>query len=79
MTDREYPRWIHTSGHKSVVVETPAAEAAQLDKWAAEDRLASEGADVSETTENALLDEPKRKGGWPKGKPRAPKPELTVN
>ena len=79
MTEREYPRWIHASGHKSVVVETADQEAAQLEKWAAEDRLTDEAMDAPDSTGNALLDEPKRKPGRPKGKPRAPKPELTVN
>jgi hypothetical protein len=65
MTEREYPRWVHGDGHRSVVVETEAEEQALLAQWAEED--AAEAAEADELP-NALTTP--RRGGWPKGKPR---------
>lgn len=37
MSEREYPRWIHCNGHKSVVAETADDEATILSQWDEED------------------------------------------
>ena len=71
----EYPKWLHAAGRKSVLVDDAEAEAAQLALWAAE----------TPSRVNALMGTPEassdvpRKGGWPKGKPRTPKHQLSVN
>lgn len=74
----EFPKWLHAKGRKSVLVDDRDAETAQLDAWFAEDvaKLASLGNVITLVpASNALVGiktEPK-KGGWPKGKPRARK------
>lgn len=74
----EFPKWLHAKGRKSVLVDDRDTETAQLDAWFAEDaaKLASLGNVITLVpASNApvgIKAEPK-KGGWPKGKPRARK------
>lgn len=65
MSEREYPRWIHGDGHKSVVANTADEEKITLVQWAEEDAAEAETAGEMPN----MLTSPRR-GGWPKGKPR---------
>jgi hypothetical protein len=80
---QEYPKWLHRSGAKSVLVADAEEEAAQLAKWSEAHPARVEPAANLLVGNHPPVNVPAaaaapRKGGWPKGKPRA-KVSATVN